>query len=366
MAPAVELYNHLFPLLVDAVRKEMDPEVTTVGLECVHETLNVMGGNILSNDQVKEMVRLMKAFLVASTKRREEALQAHPDSEGDDAKMVREEIAKEDDVLREIAEVFGVLVREHPQGFLLAYDEAHEMLTQLLQKQRSPAEKQLAICVFDDIVEHTKEAAHRLYDTFLPLLLEYAQDSHRGLRQACTFGLGCCVKNGPAAIDGVLPQIIDALAKVITAPQAREGLNAPPAENAISSFAKIIIYRANSPVVKAKLGEMIDAFVNWLPAEVDTVEARVIHQQLLDFLKTHSAHVFGNGYKNLPKLLSIFGRVLDTPCVTDETAAEIRAFLTQLQSALPADLLNAAFAAISPDEQARLRRPASQPNSPSK
>lgn len=60
--------------MIDAVRKEMDPEVAAVGLECIHETLNVMGGNILTNDQVKEMLRLMKAFIFASGKRREDAL----------------------------------------------------------------------------------------------------------------------------------------------------------------------------------------------------------------------------------------------------------------------------------------------------
>jgi hypothetical protein len=325
-----------------------------VGIECIHETLDVIGGDVLSADQVKELIRVSKAFFLNSQKRRDDFTKDNPDGDSDDSRVAREEIAKEDDVLHELAEMLGVIVREYPEHFLAAYQEIHDMAMAMIKPERPRAEKQLAICLFDDIVENTHEKSHELFKFYLPYLLQYSQDTHRGLRQSCTYGLGVCVQYGPKELDSTIPQILDALVKVIQAPNSREGLNAPPAENAVSSFAKIIIHRPH--VVGAKVNDMIDAFVNWLPGEVDIAEAKVLHRFLIDFLKSHSAVVFGNNYKNLPKLLSIFARVLETDLVYQDTAADIYAFLQQMQQALPGELLKAAFQAISADDQSKLQR----------
>jgi len=259
-------------------------------------------------------------------------------------------------------------VREYPDFFLQSYEELHELAMSMIKQDRPRAERQFAICIFDDIVENAKERSHQLFQFYLPFLLQYSQDPHRGLRQACTYGLGVCVQYGPKEFDAAIPQVLEVLMKVINGPNSREGLNAPPTENAISSFAKVILFRPHT--IGDKVNDMIDAFVNWLPAQIDLAEAKVLHRFLIGFLKTHPTVVFGANYKNLPKLLSIFARVLETDLVTQETAADIYAFLTQMQQKLPGELLKAAFQAISQDDQLKLQRKpnasASPPSTPNK
>lgn len=40
-------------------------------------------------------------------------------------------------------------------------------------------------------------------------------------------------------------------------------------------------------MVGAKQNDMIDAFVNWLPGEVDMAEAKILHRFLIQFLKRY-------------------------------------------------------------------------------
>lgn len=107
-----------------------------------------------------------------------------------------------------------MLVREHPSLFLAAYQELHPLVLEMLKPESPRAERQLAVCIFDDIVEHTREHSHSLFPTFVPLMLRYALDPHRGLRQACTYGFGVCAQHGPDAFNQYVPEVLDVLVKV--------------------------------------------------------------------------------------------------------------------------------------------------------
>jgi len=56
-------------------------------------------------------------------------------------------------------------------------------------------------------------------------------------------------------------------------------------------------------------------WVQWLPIEMDTIEAKFVHQLLCDFIKHINALVFGPNGKNLPKVLDIFGRIVQSELV---------------------------------------------------
>jgi hypothetical protein len=54
-------------------------------------------------------------------------------------------------------------------------------------KDKTPEERRIAICIFDDVAEQCRDSALRYYDTYLPFLLEAANDENSDVRQVCFF-----------------------------------------------------------------------------------------------------------------------------------------------------------------------------------
>lgn len=52
-------------------------------------------------------------------------------------------------------------------------------------KDKTPEERRIAICIFDDVAEQCRESALKYYDTYLPFLLEASNDENSDVRQVC-------------------------------------------------------------------------------------------------------------------------------------------------------------------------------------
>jgi hypothetical protein len=121
----------------------------------------------------------------------------NPDADKDDSTLIREELRSEDELMVELAEVVGALVKYHPEYFMEAHkSELLPLIGTLIARDRHAAERQFALCFFDDIVEHGKEKSFVYWDLFMPFMLEYATDAHDGVRQAACYGLGVCAQQG--------------------------------------------------------------------------------------------------------------------------------------------------------------------------
>jgi len=349
-----DLFAFIYPALLAAVKVESDTEVLVVGIECIHECIAVMGDYCLPPDKVKELLDLVQLQILATHERRNKLSKANPDGDVDDSYIIREEVAKEDDINSELAEVVGTLAKHHRNTFLVAFQDLAPLVLRMVQKENEPSERQLAVCIFDDIVEYTYEQSFQLFKHFVPHMLEYASDTHPGVRQASCYGLGVCAQNGGPLFKPLVPKTLEVLIKVINEPNARDNeKTAPPIENAISSVGKIIQYQ--SDIIADKLGPLTDMWISWLPIEVDVIEARAVHNQLCHFIKTINSHVFGPNGKNLPKVLNIFGRIVDTDLVSPDTQKLIKEILTQMSKQLPPEMIQAALLSIPPESQHKLR-----------
>jgi hypothetical protein len=58
-------------------------------------------------------------------------------------------------------------------------------LVVLQGKDKTPEERRIAICIFDDVAEQCRESALKYYDTYLPFLLEASNDENSDVRQVC-------------------------------------------------------------------------------------------------------------------------------------------------------------------------------------
>ena len=83
-----------------------------------------------------------------------------------------------------------------------------------------------------------------------------------------------CCENGPQAFDQVVGQLVNTFGELLSDPNARYGTNAAPAENALSSLGKLLLHRKNS--VGQQYPQLLDQWVQWLPAEVDEVSSTLL------------------------------------------------------------------------------------------
>jgi hypothetical protein len=351
-----DLFSFIYPNLLEAVKTETDSEVLVVGIETIHECIDVMGDNILIQAQLKDLLLMIQTLILGSQTRRQKLMKSNPDGDVDESYIIRAEVSKEDDINNEIAEAFGVIAKYHRAYFLPAFQatELPGMILQMSQKHSSASERQLAVCIFDDLVEYTNEQSYPLFTHFVPLMLEYTLDTNPAVRQAAAYGLGICAQNGGSIIKPYIPQIIDVLLKAINEPNSRtDEKMVPPTENAISSVGRIIQYQAD--VLGDKLPQLTDLWVSWLPIEVDTVEAKLVHMQLCHFIKHINSCVFGINGKNLVKVLDIFGKIVDSDLITPETQNSIKEILASMYKQLAPDFFQTALLSISPQSQQKLR-----------
>jgi hypothetical protein len=352
----LDLFGFIYPSLLEAVKTETDAEVLVIGIEAIHECIAVVGDYCLSQDLLKELIVIVQTLIYGTQTRRSKLLKSNADGDIDDSFIIRDELGKEDEINNEIAEIIGVLVKFHRSYFMSVFQasELSQMTIQMSQKKSPASERQLAICIFDDLIEYLGEQSYPLCGHFIPLMLDYSLDPHPGVRQAACYGLGICAQNGGTVIKPHIPQILEILLKAINEPNARtDEKMIPPTENAISSIGRIIQYQPD--VLADKLPQLVDFWVSLLPIEVDIVEAKLVHQQLCHFIKHINALVFGPNGKNLPKILDVFGRILETDLVTPETQNVIKEILTSMYKQITPEMFQAALQAISPQSQQKLR-----------
>jgi len=350
-----ELFGFLFPALMESVRDDTEIEVQVTGVEAVHESLAVMENGCLNLQQVKDLVHDVCLLIRMSKNRRLDLSGKNPDDDADDSAHIREDLSREDELLRELAEVVGALVRYHPDFFMEAFQqELFGLVGELIQKHCASAERQLALCIFDDVVEHGKERSFPLWDLFMPFMLEYAVDTTPEVRQAACYGLGVCAQQGAEKFSPYTGKVLELLVSVIKHPLSREEDNAPPTENAISSVGKIIHYQASQ--LGNDVSEILKMWLSWLPLEVDDIEARAVHSHLFTFITSNHPHIFGKDFANLPKILSIFAFLLqkDNPPLVDDKGV-IVTIIKQMQQQMPGELLAKAFEVLSAQEKSVLQ-----------
>jgi hypothetical protein len=76
-------------------------------------------------------------------------------------------------------------------SFFGFYSISFWYLVVLQGKDKTPEERRIAICIFDDVAEQCRESALKYYDTYLPFLLEASNDENSDVRQVCFFVLSC-------------------------------------------------------------------------------------------------------------------------------------------------------------------------------
>eukprot|EP01127_Copromyxa_protea_P013419 TRINITY_DN361_c0_g2_i1.p1 TRINITY_DN361_c0_g2~~TRINITY_DN361_c0_g2_i1.p1 ORF type:complete len:890 (-),score=269.34 TRINITY_DN361_c0_g2_i1:66-2735(-) len=354
-----ELFRFLFPALLESIRtNSAEIDVQLITLESLHEALTVLEYNSLSLDEIKTLTHDVFLLAKLSQSRRQEIVGMNPDADRDDSTLIREELKSEDLLLVELAEIVGSLVKYHPEFFMeVMKTELLPLVGTLIQRNCSPAERQFALCFFDDVVEHGKEKSFPYWDLFMPFMLEYANDPSDGVRQAACYGLGVCAQQGKDLFKPFAKKALELLVAVINKPDSREDDNAPPTENAISSVGKIIVFQEAE--IGGDVPELIKLWLSWLPIEIDDIEAKAVHKHLCSLIVGGHPHIFGTDFGNLPRILDIFAHCLKEDVDIVEDKKELCNLFKQMQQQM-GDLIAKAVAVLPAEQQALLSQALAQ------
>ncbi|EFJ15568.1 hypothetical protein SELMODRAFT_155690 [Selaginella moellendorffii] len=349
-----QLTDYIVPPLIEALRKEPETEIISSMLDSLNECIQLVGP-MLDQGQIKAIVEEFKQVLTASsTRKRDRAERTKTeDFDAEERELLHEENEQEDEVFDQIGECIGTLIKTFKASFVPFFDELMPFVTPMLSKDRTSEERRIAICIFDDIAEQCGEAAIKYYDTFLPFMLEAANDINCDVRQAAVYGIGVCAEFGGAKFKPVVREALERLNAVVSHPAARQQDNIMATDNAVSALGKICQFQRDS----IDATQVVPAWLGCLPLKGDLVEAKIVHEQLCSMVESSDPQLLGPNNQFLPKIVSVFAEVLSSGAElsNEQTAARMVTLLRQMQQRLPPAALASTWSALQPQQQAALQ-----------
>ncbi|KAH6766520.1 ARM repeat superfamily protein [Perilla frutescens var. hirtella] len=349
-----QLSDYIIPALVEALHKEPDTEICANMLDALNECVQITG-LLLDEAQVRSIVDEIKRVLTASSSRKRERSERAKaeDFDAEEGELLKEENEQEEEVFDQVGEILGTLIKTFKASFLPFFEELSSYLMPMWGKDKTPEERRIAICIFDDVAEQCREAALKYYDTYLPFLLEACNDESADVRQAAVYGLGVCAEFGGSVIKPLVGEALSRLNVVIRHPNALQPENVMAYDNAVSALGKICQFHRDS----IDSAQVIPAWLNCLPIKGDLVEAKVVHDQLCSMVERSDAEVLGPNNQYLPKIVTIFAEVIcaGKELATEQTASRMINLLRQLQRTLPPSTLASTWSSLQPQQQLALQ-----------
>ncbi|KAF3322060.1 importin-5 isoform X2 [Carex littledalei] len=328
-----QLSDYIIPALVEALHKEPETEICASMLDSLNECMQI-SGTLLGEGQVRAIVDEIKTVITASaTRRRERSERAKAeDFDADEGELLQEENEQEEEVFDQVGECLGTLIKTFKVSFLPFFDELSIYITPMLGKDKTAEERRIAICIFDDVAEQCREAALKYYDTYLPFLLEAANDENANVRQAAVYGVGVCAEYGGAVFRPLVGEALSRLNNVIRHPEAMTPDNVMAYDNAVSAVGKICQFHRDA----IDASQVIPAWLSCLPIKGDLIEAKVVHDLLCSMVERSDAEILGPNNQYLPKIISVFAEVLcGKDLATEQTIARMVNLLRRIQETVP-------------------------------
>ncbi|KAL5188150.1 Importin-5 [Glycine soja] len=387
------LTDSIIPALVEALHKEPDTEICASMLDSLNECLQI-SGMLLDESQVRSIVDEIKQVITASSSRKRERAERTraEDFDAEEGELIKEENEQEEEVFDQVGEILGTLIKTFKASFLPFFDELSSYLTPMWGRDKTPEERRIAICIFDDVAEQCREAAVKYYDTYLPFLLEACNDETPDVRQgkpwhscalvidwswvrirkciqlpspisllseeppgtgAAVYGLGVCAEFGGSVFKPLVGEALSRLNAVIQHPNALHSDNVMAYDNAVSALGKICQFHRDS----IDSAQVVPAWLNCLPIKGDLIEAKVVHDQLCSMAERSDSELLGPNNQYLPKIVSVFAEVLcaGKDLATEQTAGRMVNLLRQLQQTLPPSTLASTWSSLQPQQQLALQ-----------
>ncbi|KAE9552189.1 hypothetical protein FO519_004604 [Halicephalobus sp. NKZ332] len=316
------LWSRVFPQLIDALTSESDLEVAGEFLYSIGASVEELGVEIVSADDLQKIVTETYTQINKYEKRRVDREKASKDDEADDETQeeMKELIEQETEILGRISDLVHFLFSTFKEAFVDIFAPVIPQFEQLIKPNRPFQDRQWAFCVFDDIIEFGGPKAASFSGVFVEPMLNGLSDEYPEVRQAAAYGVGVMGLSPHHAYNHFLSGAVERLVAMISRPDSRSTEESIIAtENAISAVGKIL---KHSNAVDANL--VIPTFLSWLPVWEDTEETPHVYDYFCDLVESNHPAVLGENNSNLPSVVNIILQAFHHDAFDDSTELAIK------------------------------------------
>eukprot|EP00884_Botryococcus_braunii_P020479 jgi/Botrbrau1/7114/Bobra.0165s0131.1 len=352
-----QMLDFMWGPFMEAMTKEPDTECLVCMLDSLEDIIGMMGSppQLLTLDQLSLAFDRLSAILDESALRRTHRLkrQQAEDFDEEEAEALQEENEEEEELLDGLAACLTAVLRNYGDSALYLMDYLMPKLGSLLDASRSSEERRVGICIVDDILEHSAACSQKYMGHLVEVLVQGCRDPDANLRQCSVYGLGVLAQHRPEAFQSIAQTALQLMVDILSQPDARSEEKGNVTDNAASSLGKVLEYHSN--IADENLAS---TWLRMLPLTHDTVEARIVHDQLLRLVEKGDTRVLGRDNSNLHVIFAIFARILakGTDLVEADVAKRMAVVLQQMHANMRPEVVTQVVSRLKPKEQNALQQ----------
>lgn len=351
-----QLFLYIFPTFLEAVEQELDTYVLTKMLESFVKCLDLVEGNVLDKEKLDKCVAciegVLKEYVEFIASQNDQKGEEDADVDEEEEERMNDEISNYEDAIGSAADIVGRLIKYYGPSFLPCIGPIAKLVLEFIKPTSREAERHIALCIVDDIVQHGGKEATTIFPQVMPFYFNYLRDADPAIRQAAAYGLGIFGQVGQEAFAQYVPEALTRLSEACSAPDARSEDFAMATDNAISSVARICLAFGN----QVNLAQVLPVWLHWLPILEDEEEALLVYTNLCHFVEHAGASILGAGWEHVPKAVSVLVGVLGTPFVDEAVTQRIAGVVRGLSQRLPQEVLQKAWSSLPPESQGKLQQ----------
>lgn len=349
------MLDYMWQPLIEAVERETEPEIVNTLLMSVEELVDVAEGpTLLKEDRLPPAFKAFETVLNDYEERRADRLEraTGEDFDQEEQEALEEEHEAEGELLDSLGNCLTTIMKLYKDSAMPLVETIMPSMGRLMENGRFIEERRVALCLMDDVISYSDMGANKYLNQVVPLLLAGASDPSPVIRQCCVYGLGAAAEHRPDAFRQSSQAALQTLMAIIQADDARSDDNVLATENAVSAVGKILEFLPDCAPPGTGL-----AYIQSLPIEEDETEAKVVHAQLLRFVRNSDKRILGDNNENLPKVVEVFVRALSSgdKLVELDVAKDMSVLLQQMQGMLPKELFDSFVSNLKPKQQEILK-----------
>jgi hypothetical protein len=303
-----------------------------------------------------QLCEQLLTFADASVKRLQSVMEALQESEVHDEEDMEmaDATETEQDLGQMIADGIGHLIKLHKGAFVPVFAQhVAPFYSQFMNLETMEPLRILAVCIFDDVIEHGDEQGKQYVEPCMPVFMASVNSDDLTLRQSSVYGIAQVAKVAPDLFAQYLDQVVPMLLQIVALSDAKDDDNIGVTENALSALGSVLVSFQNAAGVD--LSSIAQAWLQGLPVGADEQEARLCHRRLCDFVENNVTVVTGENWQNLPEILRIIGEILYKVRADPEEAAvmvdeQTVQRLAAIVRGFPADVLQSASVQLSQEQ----------------
>lgn len=148
------MWLYICPELFKVITTEPETDVQSELLNSLAKCIETLGPNCLNEQAMKQVLEIINKYVVEHFERADKRLAARAEEDYDDG--VEEELTQQDDtdiyILSKVVDIIHALFLTNKAQFLPAFEQVAPHFIKLLDPNRPFADRQWAICVFDDLI----------------------------------------------------------------------------------------------------------------------------------------------------------------------------------------------------------------------